>query len=71
MISLDTNIFVRYITHDDRAKPETIWKAVRLFQGSKADFADCLIERIGAAHECENTSTFDKHAAGTGMRLIE
>ncbi len=50
---------------------ETAWKAVRLFDSSKADFADCLIERIGAAHECEYTSTFDKHGASTGMRLIE
>src|SRR5271169_2669754 len=50
---------------------ETIWKAVRLFEASKADFADCLIERIGAAHECEYTTTFDKHATSTGMRLIE
>ena len=50
---------------------ETTWKAVRLFEASKADFADCLIERIGAAHECEYTSTFDKRATGTGMRLIE
>jgi predicted nucleic-acid-binding protein len=50
---------------------ETLWKAVRLFEVSKADFADCLIERTGAAHECEYTSTFDKHAASAGMRLIE
>jgi predicted nucleic-acid-binding protein len=50
---------------------ETAWRAVRLFESSKADFADCLIERIGAAHECEYTSTFDKHATSTGMRLIE
>jgi predicted nucleic-acid-binding protein len=50
---------------------ETIWKAVRLFEASKADFADCLIESIGAAHECEYTSTFDKHAASTGMGWIE
>ena len=49
---------------------ETIWKAVRSFEASRADFADCLIERTGAAHECESTSTFDKHAASTGMRLI-
>ncbi len=50
---------------------ETVWKAVRLFDSSKADFADCLIERVGATHECEYTSTFDRHAASTGMRLIE
>jgi predicted nucleic-acid-binding protein len=50
---------------------ETTWKALRLFESSRTDFADCLIERIGAAHECEYTSTFDKHATSTGMRLIE
>ena len=50
---------------------ETTWKSVRLFEAGKADFADCLIERIAAAHECEHTSTFDKHATSTGMHLIE
>ena len=50
---------------------ETIWKAVRLFEACKADFADCLIERVGAAHQCEYTSTFDKNAASAGMRLID
>ncbi len=49
---------------------ETVWKAVRLFEASRADFADCLIDRIGAAHECEYTATFDKGAAAAGMRLI-
>lgn len=48
----------------------TVWKAVRLFEASEADFADCLIERIGAVHECEYTATFDKGAADAGMRLI-
>lgn len=49
---------------------ETVWKAVRLFERGSADFADCLIERIGASHECEYTATFDKGAAKSGMRLI-
>jgi len=49
---------------------ETVWKAVRLFEASRADFADCLIDRIGAKHECEYTATFDKAAAAAGMRLI-
>jgi predicted nucleic-acid-binding protein len=49
---------------------ETVWKAVRLFETSKADFADCLIERSGAMHDCEYTATFDKGAADAGMRLI-
>jgi predicted nucleic-acid-binding protein len=50
---------------------ETVWKAVRLFEMSKADFADCLIACIGARHECEYTATFDKGAADAGMRLID
>jgi len=50
---------------------ETTWKALRLFESSRVEFADCLIETIGAAHECEYTATFDKHATSTGMRLIE
>ena len=49
---------------------ETVWKAVRLFETSKADFADCLIERSGAMHDCEYAATFDKGAADAGMRLI-
>ena len=49
---------------------ETAWKAVRLFEASRADFADCLIDRIGAAHDCEYTATFDKAADGAGMRLL-
>jgi predicted nucleic-acid-binding protein len=49
---------------------ETVWKAVRLFETSKADFADCLIERIGGTYDCEYTATFDKGAADAGMRLL-
>jgi predicted nucleic-acid-binding protein len=36
-----------------------------------SDFADCLVERTGAARECEYTATLDKAAARAGMRLIE
>ncbi len=50
---------------------ETVWKAVRLFETSKADFADCLIGCIGARYECEYTATCDKGAADAGMRLID
>lgn len=51
---------------------ETVWKALRLYAGSSADFADCLIER--ACHDalCEYTATFDAKAAKTaGLRLIK
>ena len=49
---------------------ETVWTALRLFESSRADFADCLIDRVGAAHACEFTATFDKGAAKAGMRLV-
>jgi predicted nucleic-acid-binding protein len=50
---------------------ETVWKAVRSFQSSNADFADCLIERAAAVAGCEKTVTFDPAAAkGGGMTLL-
>ena len=53
----------------DRA--ETVWKALRVFQSTNADFADCLIERSASAAGCERTMTFDRTAAkGCGMRLV-
>lgn len=53
----------------DRA--ETVWKALRVFQGGNADFADCLIERSAAAAGCERTMSFDRGAIkGCGMTLV-
>ena len=50
---------------------EVVWRAWRLYAAGKADFADCLIERTGHAHECMYTVTFDKNAAGSaGMQFI-
>ncbi|MDO8412984.1 MAG: type II toxin-antitoxin system VapC family toxin [Gallionellaceae bacterium] len=50
---------------------EVVWHTWRLFAAGKADFADCLIERIGQAHECIHTVTFDKNAAiAVGMQLL-
>ena len=46
---------------------EIAWKALRLFETGKADFADCLIERMAAGAGCERTMTFDKKA---GMTLL-
>jgi predicted nucleic-acid-binding protein len=52
-------------------RADLIWQAQRRFAASKADFADCLIERCGHAAECEFTATFDQNAASdAGMRLI-
>jgi predicted nucleic-acid-binding protein len=53
------------------AQAEVVWKAIRLFQEGKADFADCLIERDGNEAGCSYTNTFDREAAKhCGMRLI-
>ena len=51
-------------------RAEIVSQALRIFRGSRADFADCLIERCGHAAECHYTVTFDKKAAAAGMRLI-
>lgn len=54
------------------AHADTVWKAARLFKESKADFADCLIERSANEAGCSYTTTFDRGAAKhCGMRLIE
>lgn len=53
-------------------RAETVWKAVRLYRNSSADFADCLIERSAAAAGCACTMTFDRSAAKScGMSLIQ
>ena len=53
----------------DRAA--VVASAVRIYAGSKADFSDCLIERLSASAGCEQTMTFDKAAAKmAGMVLI-
>ncbi|MFJ2456681.1 PIN domain-containing protein [Pseudomonas protegens] len=52
-------------------RAEVVWQALRKFSDSKADFADCLIERCANAAECEYTVTFDSKAAKTaGMRHL-
>ncbi|MDB0544516.1 type II toxin-antitoxin system VapC family toxin [Ralstonia solanacearum] len=53
-------------------KAETVWKALRLYAGSSADFADCLIERVCHDAQCDYTVTFDTKAARLdGMRLMK
>jgi len=51
---------------------ETVWKALRLYTDSSADFADCLIQCSCIDAQCEYTATFDSKAAkSAGLRLIE
>ena len=130
MIGLDTNILVRYFTHDHPAQSaaavkvieslsaelpgflslvvlaELVWvlqfsyrfkkreieliiekllrsqelimeqaevvsQALRTFRVSRANFADCLIERCGHAASCQYVLTFDKDAVAAGMRLLQ
>jgi predicted nucleic-acid-binding protein len=53
----------------DRAT--AIASAMRMYADSKADFSDCLIERLSASAGCKRTMTFDKAAAKmAGMVLI-
>lgn len=53
----------------DRA--EQVARALRVFEAGKADFADCLIERIANSAGCEQTLTFDVNAARhAGMALV-
>jgi predicted nucleic-acid-binding protein len=129
LVGLDTNVVVRYLTHDDPAqaaaavkvmdslssdspgflslivivelvwvlevsyrfkkneieqvletllrskelvieRAEIVWQALRRFTASRADFADCLIERCGHTAECKYTVTFDQNAAAAGMKLL-
>lgn len=50
---------------------EIIWQALRRFTASKADFADCLIERCAHAAGCEYTATFDVSAVkSAGMKQL-
>jgi len=49
-----------------------IASALRSYGNGKADFADCLIERLSAQAGCDRTMTFDRNAAKTaGMVLIQ
>ena len=50
---------------------ETVSQALRKFRASRANFADCLIERCCNAADCQETLTFDKAAISAGMRMLE
>lgn len=51
-------------------RADVVWQALRLFQGSTADFADCLIERFASAAGCTKTMTFDRGAAASGRMTL-
>ena len=48
-----------------------VTRALQRFTSARADFADCLIERLGNAAGCGETVTFDQDASRfAGMRLL-
>ncbi len=52
-------------------RADQVLRALRVFDGGKADFADCLIERTALSAGCEQMMTFDIGAAKhAGMTLI-
>lgn len=54
------------------AQADTVWQALRSFRDSKAEFADCLIERTANEAGCSHTATFDRDAARScGMKLLD
>lgn len=53
-------------------RADVVWRAVRVYRDSTADFADCLIERSAAAAGCVRTMTFDRGASKScSMTLIQ
>lgn len=54
------------------AQADIVAQALRTFSHSKADFSDCLIERLGHAALCEYTVSFDKGAIKhAGMKPLD
>lgn len=66
--ALDILLRTREIVVD---RADEVLRALKVFESGKADFADCLIERMAASAGCEQTMTFDLGAAkNAGMTLI-
>ena len=50
---------------------ESVWRALKEYRISAADFADCLIAQQNRAADCPETLTFDQNAAkAKGFRLV-
>jgi predicted nucleic-acid-binding protein len=50
---------------------QAAWTAFRLYQKSRADFADCLLGAVNRQHGCERTVTFDRQAGElTGFEVL-
>ena len=65
---IDGLLSSRQLVFQDRAEA---FQALAAYRSSKADYSDCLIERLGHAAGCTATYTFDKIAAlQAGMMLL-
>jgi predicted nucleic-acid-binding protein len=52
-------------------EPALAWAALRDYEKSAADYADCLIARIAKDHGCTCTVTFDRRTAGIpGFKVL-
>ena len=52
-------------------RADQVVRALRVFEGGKADFADCLIERSARGAGCTQVMTFDVSASKhSGMTLV-
>ena len=50
---------------------DMVWRALKEFKKSAADFADCLLAQCNLGNGCEHTVTFDKKASVTlGYQLL-
>jgi predicted nucleic-acid-binding protein len=50
---------------------DMVWRALKEFKKSAADFADCLLAQNNLCNGCEHTVTFDKKAsASVGYQLL-
>jgi predicted nucleic-acid-binding protein len=50
---------------------DRVWRALREFKKTAADFADCLLSQDNIGNRCEHTVTFDKKASiSAGYRLL-
>jgi predicted nucleic-acid-binding protein len=44
-------------------RAEVVWRALRAFRDSKADFSDAVVVELGRDAGCSKTVTFDRYAA--------
>ena len=52
-------------------KPDIVWRALKAYRDSKADFSDAVIVELGSGAGCSKTVTFDRNAAAhPGFELL-